>query len=65
LNNLITTSTNALSLIIKDGDFPLRIETEVETPLGKQKKIYILSKTDTGALKMEVEKSFAGIDINK
>lgn len=61
--NLITTKTNALSISVQDSDFPLAVETIVKTPMGKEKKIYFLSKTDTGALKLEVDKKV--LDINK
>jgi hypothetical protein len=54
-NNIITTSTNALTLCIKDEDFPLKIQVEVLTALGKKQKEYILLKTSTGALKMETK----------
>lgn len=61
--NLITTKTNALNVSIRDSDFPLAIETIVETALGKELKVYTLLKTDTGALKLEANKKV--LDINK
>lgn len=51
---LITTSTNALTLTIRDIDFPLVIETEVVRDGVKRNKKYSCEKKDGGLVLREI-----------
>ena len=53
---LITTNGNALTLTVKDENFPLVLRTEVLIDLQKRTKEYVLTKTKSGAIAINEKK---------